>query len=168
MQDCPRLKDSKPEVTWPQRNVPCSSERHVCWLWLYDAKLIRCFRSLQLWPHISSLHIITHLTGYFCARSEATIWLRRRQPVLDRPGHKALKANWLIALAVHFQCHLFGLTQVKHKWWPDPVCTNICRTWSRLISQTKTARVQVPTHRCLMSATSLLSPLQTRRWSTQE
>lgn len=40
--------------------------------------------------------------GYFCAQSEATIWLQRRQPVLGRPGHKALKANWLIALSSSF------------------------------------------------------------------
>lgn len=107
----------------------------VC-LW---CMLICTFMPVQLWPHLSSLHIITHLIGYFCAQSEATIWLHRRQPVLDRPGHKALKANWLIALAVHFQCHLFGLTQVKHKWRPDPVCTNICCTWSWLISQRQLA-----------------------------
>lgn len=61
--------------------------------------------------HISQVHTSTHIwRGYFCARSEATIWLHRRQPDLDGPGHKALKANWLIALSSPFPVPCF---------WPD-------------------------------------------------
>lgn len=79
------------------------------------------FKSPPLWPHISSLHINSHLIGYFCAQSGATIWLHRRQPVLDGPGHKALKANWLIALSSPFPVPSF---------WPSASEAQMAAGWS--------------------------------------
>lgn len=76
-------------------------------------------------------HTGSYSMGYFRARSAATIWLRQRQPALNRPGHEALKANWLIALSSPSPVpSLLAESRVKHKWWPDRACTNICRTRS--------------------------------------
>lgn len=134
--------------TWEEMLRVCMTEIYIKWHFTLE--------SLQLWPHSPSLHINGQLIGYFCTRSEATIWPRRRQPVLDGPGHKAFKANWLIALSGPFPVPSL---------WPDASEAQMAprsrphqhSLHSKPINFTNT---EVLTHGCLMSTTSLLSPLQ--------